>query len=100
MKIEIQAELLESEVIWGKKFIPLVQQLFSLEFELYCYLTNYLRSMDPDEDPDARNGYNEVNKKVRKVLYSMTDESKDPFAKEFNSAVVAIERELREKLKK
>ena len=51
---EMQAELLEAEVLWGNDIKKLFDPLFDVENDLYFHTITMLDSLDPDFAIDER----------------------------------------------
>lgn len=96
---ELEAELLEAEVIWDRSIRDRYTKLFQLQQELIAYLNTYLRVQDPKAGFSMRDSYSEVLRKRRDVLYE-DGSPEDEFARDLVSAIAAIEEHLKPHLRK
>ncbi len=90
-------ELLEAEVLWGKKIEEFFKVLFNLEKELYLYIRYFLKLKDPDILIDDKEPFKKIIRNKRDILYdSLSDD--DQFRKDFSSGIEAIENLLKSHL--
>src|SRR5690606_32297781 len=59
-RTEIDALMLEAEVIWGDSLIDLYSKLFDLQHQLYIYLDVYCKAINPDITEDMRVRYAQI----------------------------------------
>ena len=94
-RTEIDALMLEAEVIWGDSLSDLYSKLFSLQHQLYTYLDVYCKAINPDITEDMRIRYAQIRDANTDVLYEGKD---DPFTQDLNSAISTVEDFYRSKL--
>lgn len=94
--IDIEAELLESEVLWGSNIREKFLKLFEVEQELYYRILTYLDHLDPEI---REQWTTEEAKATRKILYGVGGKD-DNFYQELQSAITAIETDLKPYLKR
>lgn len=100
VRSELQTELLEGEVIWGKVIHEKFAPLFELQRELFSDVHAYLIVCNPSEHEESRRAMSEIRKKRREVLYSEMGEEPDPFSKDVDTAIMNIETYLKPHLRK
>jgi hypothetical protein len=93
---ELEAELLESEVLWGSHHRRAYADLFDIERRLFGTVLEHMDSVGPDPDPS-------VNVPVRRaarraIMYARSDSS-DDFSQELLRAVAKVETDLRPRLR-
>lgn len=89
---ELQAELLEAEVLWGHGLPHLVKPLHALQTELFTAVETHLLATDPAQGA-SRSIYVDLISKRRQVLYDRSDDDgPDHYRSELLEAVAAIER--------
>ncbi|WP_343593903.1 hypothetical protein [Paracidovorax wautersii] len=89
---ELQAELLEAEVLWGPDVKDLFKPLQELQGELFVAVENHLEATDPRQGEDHRAVYDGIIRERRQVLYDRSDnDGPDPFRAQLLAAVKAIE---------
>jgi len=94
-RTEIDALMLEAEVIWGDSLIDLYSKLFDLQHQLYIYLDVYCKAINPDITEDMRVRYAQIRDAKTDVLYEGKD---DPFTRDLNDAIRTLEDFYRNKL--
>ncbi|MHB8471391.1 MAG: hypothetical protein ACYDC8_00810 [Gammaproteobacteria bacterium] len=94
---ELQTELLEGEVIWGKVIHEKFEPLFALQRELFSDVHSYLVVCNPSEHEDSRRAMSEIRRKHREVLYSGLG---DPFSEDVEKIITDIETFLKPHLRK
>ncbi len=62
VRTELQAELIEAEVLWGDTLNVLIDPINKLERELFITLTNYITIINPKTEPDTKQAYIEIRK--------------------------------------
>lgn len=99
---DLQTELVEAEVLWGKEIHNLYEPLFKLQRELYFNIHSYLIVCDPDEDEGMKEAMHVIMKKNRDVMYDMSDSIPDEekFTPDVSKAIASIEIYLMPHLKK
>lgn len=100
IRSELQAELVEGEVLWGtelhEKYVP----LFKLQQELFTTIHLYLRANDPGKSNQSREAMQRALAKRRDVAYDLSDETPDEFTKDVAEAISGIESFLKPHLRK
>ena len=94
--IDVEAELLEAEVLWGSYVKDKFAKLFDVEHDLYYRIITYLDHLNPD---DREKWSAEEAKATRNVLYGVGGPD-DEFHKKLQEAIAAIEKELRPHLRR
>jgi len=94
---ELEADLLEAEVLWGQgprnQFLPLIK----LERELMIAVQDCLMESNPNENNGMKEAIRERKRTSRDVLYAVGE---DKFDDDVNSAIALIEQYLKPHLKK
>lgn len=98
---ELQTELFEAEVLWGKEINTRYSACFTLEKELWVYLLTYLESRNPRASPGMQEAKERVLANRRDVLreFSSVDEE-DEFSRDVSAAIARIEDFLKPRLRK
>ncbi len=96
---ELDAELLEAEVLWDGGVHERFKKLLQLQQELLVNLNAHLRSQNPRTPPATRESTYEALRKRREVLYA-DGSPDDEFAKDLASALKVVEDHLKPHLKK
>lgn len=96
----LQTELLEAEVIWGKHIYEQFEPLFKLQDELFSNIHRYLMVCNPQESDVSKQAISEVSRKLRDVLYDTSSFEADPFSNDVEKAIADIETFLKPHLKK
>jgi hypothetical protein len=95
--IDIQADLdaavLEAEVLWGSQIRAVIAPLLALERELFVEMTFTVRMSDPRETREGAEAMQQILRARRRVLYQ-TDEG-DAFATDVSNAIAAVETYVR-----
>lgn len=94
--IDIEAELLEAEVLWGGQIREKFLKLFEVEHELYYRTITYLDHINPEIQEQWTS---EEARVTRKILYGVGGKD-DKFYQELQSAIVEIENDLKPYLKR
>lgn len=97
---DLQTELLEAEVIWGKEIHDRFEPLFKLQQELFADIHSYLVVCNPAEHQQTRDAMAEIRRKRREVLYDISDLEPDKYSEEVALAISSIETHLKPHLKK
>jgi hypothetical protein len=92
---DLQTELLEAEVLWGKCVSDQFEPLFKLQQELFADVHAYLVIMNPEEHERSRDAMAEIRRNRREVLYDFSGEAPDAYSKELTDAVLCIEASLK-----
>ena len=97
---DLQAELLEAEVIWGKATYDYFDPLFKLQRELFADVQSYLSSANPDAGEQEKEMWNRIRGSRREVLYDLATSGDDEYSSEITTAIVGIESYLKPHLAK
>lgn len=97
---DLQTELLEAEVIWGKDIHEKFEPLFTLQRELFSDIHAYLIVCNPAEHTDSKHAMSEIRRKRREVLYDTSSFEPDTFTGDVEKAISGIETFLKPHLKK
>jgi hypothetical protein len=97
---ELQTELLEAEVLWGKETHRKYESLFKFQQELFVTIHAYLRACDPDRPEESRRVTQQVLEKRRDVMYDLSGETPDEFGQDVAAAIISIEEFLKPHLRK
>ena len=87
----LQAEILEAEVLWGASARATFAPLYKLQHELFGAIYLYLRSMDPKLSEQSRHSLSESLAKKRDIVFDLSGPEPDEFVVDLNSAVNKIE---------
>ena len=90
---DLQADVLEAEVIWGEGICAAHKALLACVTELYSTLTLYLRA-EGNESLQRRQG-DKLESYFEIVYQTSNDPAKDPFSAKVSAAVRAFEQFLR-----
>ncbi len=96
---ELDAELLEAEVIWDRQVHDRFKNLLQLQQELLANLNAHLRAQNPKNSPEVRESTYDSIRKRRKVLYADAS-PEDEFAKDLLLALKEVEEHLKPHLRK
>ena len=97
---DLQTELLEAEVIWGKEIYDRFEPLFKLQQELFADIHSYLVVCNPAEHQQSREAMAKIRRKRREVLYDLSGVTPDEYSEEVALAISSIETYLKPHLKK
>ena len=100
VRSELQAELLEAEVLWGKALIPLIDPIHKLERELFITVMNYITIINPETELDTKQAYIKIRKEKRDILYEISENDPDEYATELTAAIISIENYLKPHLRR
>jgi hypothetical protein len=96
---DLEAELLEAEVLWSKEVHAKFKPLFSLQHELAHQLRTHLRATDPSVPEHIRSALQAPLDKEREALYEMPG-TENSFSIDLSAAVANIEAYLKPRLHK
>ena len=94
---DLQAELLEAEVLWDANVHSLFQPLYALQGELFATFHAFLSSINPRTGPSMQESHRKTLAGRRDILYEVED---DDFKLEVNRAIAAIESALKVHLRR
>lgn len=97
---DLQTELLEAEVIWGRAIHAEFEPIFELQRELFRAVHAYVSSSNPDESPEGRAVYQDIVVKVRGILYEVPGDKADTYAQAISDGINRIEAFLKPHLRK
>jgi hypothetical protein len=98
-RVELDAELLEAEAIWGAELkTEIFPSVFDLEWEVQVCVRNHLKMNDPAENAETKRVIDKIKKSKRDVLYDALEKQGDEFSNDFARAVGNIEKFLKPKL--
>jgi len=98
---ELQTELLEAEVLWGKEINTRYNACFALEKELWVYLLTHLESRNPRARPGMQEAKERVLANQRDVLRELSSVGdEDAFSRDVSAAIARIEDFLKPRLRK
>jgi hypothetical protein len=100
VRIDLQAELLEAEVLWGGELNKLFEALFKLEHELFVAVQNYLSLSNPKESETRKIAIEKRQLNARDILYDSLEEDGDEFTKDVSRAIAPIEQYLKPHLRR
>ncbi len=100
VRTDLQAELIEAEVLWGKALNVLCDSIFKLERELFLALRNYITIINPATEPETKKAYIEIKRMKRDILYEISEGEPDEYAQDLTSAITAIENYLKPHLRR
>lgn len=91
-KRELRAELLEAEVVLGRKLMNELQALFKCDMDLYVCILEHLDSIGDSPEPDLI--LKEARTARRKTMFARLD-CKDEFSLRISRSLEAFEQEIR-----
>ena len=94
-RTDLQAELLETEVLWGKSLINLIGPINALERELYLAVLNHITIINPESEPETKAAYIEIKRKKRDILYDQSGDEPDEYMLDLTKAISTIEDHLK-----
>lgn len=100
IRIDLQADLLEAEVLWGKEIHSKFKLLNTLQLELYSQILTYLRTINPDESTESKQHNQSLYFKNREIIYEISTDNPDEFSQDIINAISDIETYLKPHLKK
>jgi hypothetical protein len=100
VQTDLQMELLEAEALWGREVHEKIDQLFTLQHELWVAVHFYVTACNPDAPEGTRDAMNKVMQKNRDILYEISGETVDEFANDIAKAIGSIETFLKPYLRK
>ena len=89
--IELKADLLEAEAVWGAEVHEKVKPFEALQRELAHQIRTYLRSIDPRDSSETRLSLEGQLRKQRDIMYSSSESEKDVFSEDVKVAIRRIE---------
>lgn len=98
VKLEFDINLLEAEVIWGRKVHDKVVPLNKLIVELFCAIKNCIELRQPNGNNSSSFSKDEI-KAMNDTLYASFGK-KDKYKEELESVIKSIEEELKPHIKK
>ena len=96
---ELDAELLEAEVVWDGTIRERYAKLFKLQGELFAVVSCYLSACNPRSSDAARDADEQFLRDRRDALYE-TNLPEDKFSLELRSAILEIESILKPHLRR
>lgn len=96
----LQTEMLEAEVVWGKTIYAKFEPLFKLQHELFSDVQSYLGITNPDEGIISKDAWRKIRASRREVLYDMLGSRPDPYSDDIAKAISEIESYLKPHLVK
>ena len=96
---ELDAELLEAEVIWDNSIRDKYRKLFELQGELFSVLSSYLGASNPRNSEGVRRAAEQFLRERRDALYE-TNFEEDTFSKDLRAAVQDVESTLKPHLRR
>lgn len=97
---ELDAELLEAEVLWGAELGSRFKAIEALERELFVAVGTHVQQHDPALHARRREALERRAATRRDVLFGNFDDGPDPYLSEYVAAVRAIEDYLRPHLRR
>ena len=97
-RVNLCADLLEAEALWGDELKRLFKTIYDLEHELSMNIRLYLEAKNPETDDGLRRATHKIRKERRDIMYDDLSDEGDDYKKEFRKGVENIERYLKPKL--
>jgi hypothetical protein len=97
---DLQTELLEAEVVWGKAIYENFEPLFALQKELFADVHSYLALTNPDAGKEEKASWNQIRRERRKVIYDLAVSGQDEYSTDIANAISGIESYLKPHLAK
>lgn len=95
---ELEATLLEVEVLWGTELITKVRKIYSWDGELYAAILDHLDAISSDVPQGGRQP--EDIKKTRDIMNARGDKSKDKYFQGLQADIGEIEKDVKPHLKR
>jgi hypothetical protein len=99
-RTDLQAEMLEAEVVWGRAIKDKFDPLFVLQKELVADINAYLVAFDPDVSDETKAEYYAIRRERRTVNFLLPGPRPDPFGEDVDNAIATIESVLKPHLTK
>ena len=99
-RTDLQAELLEGEVLWGAELGRRFDALNKLQHELLVAVRSALTLMDPKAPEARKNVTQKRQEKVRDIMFDESGDEGDEFTKDLGLAMAPIEEYLKPHLRK
>lgn len=87
VRTDLQADLLEAEVLWGDELKKRFNALFKLEHELFVAVQSHLRLINPKESEAAKTTIEKRQMEGRDILYDSLEEDGDEFTGDISCAI-------------
>lgn len=100
VRTNLQTDMVEAEVLWGRVIYDRYTPMFELQNELYRDVHSYLGLCNPNELPAMKEALTKARQARRQVLYDLSSDELDDFSKEVNLAIWKIEEYLKPHLRK
>jgi hypothetical protein len=100
VRTDLQAELLEAQVLWSGELNKLFEALFKLEHELFVAVQNYLSLCNPKGSEAMKTAIEKRDLNARDILYDSLEEGGDEFTKAVTRAIAPIEEYLKPHLRR
>ena len=97
---DLQAELLEGEVLWGRGILDHFGPLHKLERELLTAVRDHLVLLNPKAEGARKVAIQKRHMNTRDILYDNLDEDGDDFTKDVIQAIQKIENFLKPHLRR
>ena len=100
VRTNLQTDMVEAEVLWGREIYDRCNSMFELQNELYRDVHSYLGLCNPNELPAMKEALAKARQARRRVLYDLSSDELDDFSKDVNLAIEKIEDYLKPHLRK
>lgn len=88
---ELQTELLEADVLWGKELQDKFAAVFQLQDKLYVAMKRHLVRVNPDQNEAMKNALGEEQSRDLRILHERLEGGEDDFKQEYAAALQLIE---------
>lgn len=99
-RTELQSELLEAEVLWGKEAIKDFEPLFKLQGELLLAIQHLVFMLDPALSYEFKQARDKVQSKRRDIVYENLGDDDDKFNNDVAASLSKIEARFKPHLRK
>jgi hypothetical protein len=100
VRTDLQAELLEAEVLWGDELRTRFEALFKLEHELFISVRTFLTLSDPNEWPERKTAAQKHQSNFRDIMYDSLEDGGDEFMNDIVQAIAPIEEYVKPHLRR
>jgi hypothetical protein len=97
---DLQAELLEAEVLWGDELRKRFEAVFKLQHELWISVRSFLTLLDPQARPEMKAAVEKRQSHARDIMYDSLEDGGDEFMNDIVKAIAPIEEYVKPHLRR
>ena len=94
VRVNLDADLLEAEAMWGSELTNLYQTIFNLQHELFNDIRQYLELINPRTQPAMREALVDIRRTQRDVMYDLSGAEPDDYKRELLASIDVIKGHL------